>query len=162
MESATIFRPDLIETVPQMSLPWFCALLSQQYHSSQNGEASMYNDSRIVLHNICRILGNSQCKWLFVSSSASRTFASSSVFPEKFVFYMGMIVSTVLPSLVPQKRIDDCFEIHLPRRGLCDPQLSSHRTSLHEVELRQCVFCTEPMRFWFSSRYGNFGPSGRE
>ena len=42
-----------------------------------------------------------------------RTFASSSAFPEMFVFYIGMIVSTVLPSLVPRQRIDDCFEIHI-------------------------------------------------
>ena len=29
------------------------------------------------------------------------------------LFYMGMIVSTVLPSLVPPQRIDDCVEIHI-------------------------------------------------
>ena len=28
----TSVPPDLIATIPQMSLPWFCALLSQQYH----------------------------------------------------------------------------------------------------------------------------------
>ena len=48
----------------------------------------------------------------FLVGSKTRTFASSSVLPEKFLFYMGMIVSTVLPSLVPLQRIDDGFEIH--------------------------------------------------
>ena len=33
--------------------------------------------------------------------------------PENFLFYMGMIVSTVLPSFVPLHRIDDCFELHI-------------------------------------------------
>ena len=32
--------------------------------------------------------------------------------PEKFSFDMGKIVPTVLPSLVPLQRIDDCVEIH--------------------------------------------------
>ena len=58
---------------------------------------------------------NCQCKWLLVSSSAPRTFVSSFAFPGKCLFYMGMIVSTVLPSLVPLQRIDDCFEIHILR-----------------------------------------------
>ena len=39
--------------------------------------------------------------------------ASSSGIPEKFLFYIGVIVSTVLPSLVPLQRSDDCFEIHI-------------------------------------------------
>ena len=28
-------------------------------------------------------------------------------------FVLGMIVSTVMPSLVPLQRIDDCFKIHI-------------------------------------------------
>ena len=43
--------------------------------------------------------------------------------PEKFLFYMGMIVSTVLPGLVPLQRMDDCAEIHILHRELCDPLL---------------------------------------
>ena len=45
----TMFRPSRIVTVLQKSLPQFCVLLSQQYPSSRNGEALMYNDSRIIL-----------------------------------------------------------------------------------------------------------------
>ena len=57
-----------------------------------------------------------------VSSSAPRFFVSSSSFPEKFLFYMGMIISTELPSLVPLQRVDDCVEIHFLQWELCDPQ----------------------------------------
>ena len=59
--------------------------------------------------------------------------------------------------LAPRLRIGDCFEIHLPRWGLCDQSLSSHRTFLHEIDLRQCVFYKDPLSFWFSSRRRNFG-----
>ena len=36
-------------------------------------------------------------------------------------------VSTVLPSLVPPQRIDDCVEIHNLRWELCDPQVLNHQ-----------------------------------
>ena len=35
------------------------------------------------------------------------------MFPEKFLFYMGTIVTTELPGLAPRQRIDDCVEIHI-------------------------------------------------
>ena len=38
---------------------------------------------------------------------------SSIPFLEKILFHMGIIVSTVFPSLVPLQRIDDCVEIHI-------------------------------------------------
>ena len=40
------------------------------------------------------------------------TFVSFSGFPEKFLFYMGMINSIELPRVGPPRRIDDCFETH--------------------------------------------------
>ena len=40
----------------------------------------------------------------------------------QILFYTGMIVSTVLPSLVPLHRIHDCLEIHFLHQELCDPQ----------------------------------------
>ena len=49
------------------------------------------------------------------------TFVTYFSFPEKFLFCMGMIVSTVLPSLVPLPRIDDCVEIHILHWELFDP-----------------------------------------
>ena len=36
---------------------------------------------------------------------------------------IGMIVSTVSPSVVPLQRIDDCFEIHVLHLEPCDPEL---------------------------------------
>ena len=66
-----------------------------------------------IFTGFAQIPGICQCKWLYGFLSAPRTFVSSFVFSEKFLFYMGMIVSAVLPSLVPLQRIDDCFEIHI-------------------------------------------------
>ena len=47
-----------------------------------------------------------------VSSLAPGTPLGSSGSPGKFKLYTGRIVSTELPNLVPQQRIDDCVEIH--------------------------------------------------
>ena len=123
----TIFHPDLIATILQTSCLLFCVPLFQQYHSFLICVALTYNDSRIDLHKICQILGNCQCKWLLVSSSTLRTFVSSFPFPGKFSFYKGKIVSTELPRLVPRQRIDDCFEIHILHKELCDLLLLNHQ-----------------------------------
>ena len=111
----TIVHPEQIATVLQKSLPSFCAPLSQQSHLFLNGAVLPYNDSRITLHKLCQFLGDCQSKRLLVSSSAPRTFVSSFAFPVKFLFYMGIIVSTVLTSHVPLQRNDDCCEIHVVR-----------------------------------------------
>ena len=65
------------------------------------------------------------------------------------------------PDLAPRQRTGDCLWIHTPHWGPEAP-LSSHQTFLHEVELRQCVFCKKPWLFWFSSRRRNFGLSESE
>ena len=44
----------------------------------------------------------------WVSSSTPGTSVGSCGFPEKFLFYTSMIVTTELPNLVLQWRIDDC------------------------------------------------------
>ena len=49
---------------------------------------------------------------LWNSSSVPETEVGSSGSPGKFLFYTCMIVTTVLPSLVPPRHIDDCFAIH--------------------------------------------------
>ena len=54
----TILGPDLIATIPQMSLLSLCALLSQQSHSFLICVALTYNDSRLILHKLCQILRN--------------------------------------------------------------------------------------------------------
>ena len=69
---------------------------------------------------------------------------------------IGLIESIVWQDLVPRQRTVDCLLIHIPRWGLCDQPLSSHQTFLPEVELRQCVFCKEPLSLWLASRLRNF------
>ena len=58
---------------------------------------------------------------------------------------MGMIASTVLPSLVPLKRIDDCVEIHILHKELCDLLLLNHQNFPNEVRVRQCAYCMDPL-----------------
>ena len=82
-----------------------------------------YNDSRTDLHKSCQIPRNCQCKWLWVSSSAPGTSLGSSRSPGKILFYTGIVLSTVLPSLAPRLRIDDCSAIHFLHWELCDPHL---------------------------------------
>ena len=48
----TIFHPDLIATILQMSLPSFCALLSQESQSFPVCAVLTYNDSRLILHSV--------------------------------------------------------------------------------------------------------------
>ena len=50
-----------------------------------------------------------------------------------------------LPNLAPRLHTGDCYEIHNFHWELCDLPLSSHQNFLHEVRLRQCVFCTAPL-----------------
>ena len=50
-------------------------------------------------------------------------------FLRSFLFYMGMIVSTVLPSFVPQQRIDDCVEIHPSLKTLWSAVVTSPKGS---------------------------------
>ena len=78
----TIFHPDLIATIPQTYLLSLCALLSQQSHLFLICVVLMYSDSKKDLHRLCRIPRNCQC----ASYRAPITFASSVVFPEKFLF----------------------------------------------------------------------------
>ena len=105
MESAhhSLSRP-VIATILQMSLLFFCALLSQQSHLFLICAVWRTNDSRKVLHKISLNSRDCQCKWLLVSSSAPRTFASSFPFPEKFLFYTDMTGSIGWPS--PKKTLN--------------------------------------------------------
>ena len=96
----TIHCPDRTAIAPQMSLLSLCARLSQQSHLFLNGEVLTYNDSMMNLHKLCHIPRNCQCRRLLVSSLAPRTSSGSSGTPGKILICTGMIVSTVLPSLV--------------------------------------------------------------
>ena len=151
----TIFHPDQIATVPQMSLLSLYALLSQQSHLFPICVALTYNDSRIVLHRMCQILRICHYKWLLVSSSAPGTSLRSSGSPDKSLFCTGCIVTTELPNLVPQQRIDGYYVIHSLHWELCDPQLWNHQNFPLWVRLSQHVFCKKPLSFSSSSRNRN-------
>ena len=86
----TNFHSDLIATIQQTYLLSLCALLSQQSHKFPICAVLTYIDSRKGLHRICQIPRNCQCKWLWISTSAPRTFASSFLFLVKFWFYTDM------------------------------------------------------------------------
>ena len=60
----TIRYPDLTAIAPPMSLLSLYALLFLQSHLFLICVALTYNDSRIILHRICQILRNCQCKGL--------------------------------------------------------------------------------------------------
>ena len=134
-------------------------LLFQQSHLLLIWVVLTYHDSMIIPRKTCQIPRNCQCKWLLVSSSAPGTSSGSSGSPKKFSFCTGMIVSTVLPSLVPRLHIDDCFAIHFLHWEFCDPELSSHQHFPLLARLYQYVFCKKLSLFSSSSRYRNVGPS---
>ena len=141
----TNFHLDPIATIQQRCLLLLCALLFQQSHWFLICVVSTYNDSRKDLHRLCQFPRNWQSKWLWVSYLAPRTFAGSFAFPQKFLFGTDTTWSVRWPSLAPRLHIGDCFEIHNFHWELCDLLLSSHQNFLHEVWLRQCVFCTGPL-----------------
>ena len=129
---------------------------------SQDGEVLTCNDSRIILHRLCRTPRNCQCKWLSAFLKAQWISADSFPFSVKFLFYTDTLESIVLPNLVPRLRIGDCFEIHNLHWELCDLLLSSHQNFLLEVGLCQCVFCKEPLSSWSSCISRNSDLSGSE
>ena len=89
-----------------MSLLSLCALLFRQSHLFLICAVLTYTDSRIVPRETCQIPRNCQCKWLLVSSFAPGTSFGSSGSAGKLLYYTGMIVSTVLPNLVPPRHND--------------------------------------------------------
>ena len=122
----------------------------------------MYNDSRKGLHNICQILWNCQSEWLWVSSSAPRTFGSSFPFPEK-------LCSTCvwLCPLCCQVLFHDCISMIVSRFTtftenfvICCNQITNifctrYGSANASSARRPCDFCP-------SGRSRNFGLSGSE
>ena len=76
--------------------------------------------------------------------TALGTFVDSSPSPANFCFHTDKIVSIEWRDVVPRQRTGDCSGIHFLRSVPCDLLLSNHQHFLHEVRLRQCVFCKEP------------------
>ena len=133
----TLLYPDQIATVLQNSLPWFCAPLSQQSHLFPIGEVLTYSDSR-----------NCPYKWLLVSSSAPKTFASSFPFPEKFLFSTEYDCNHwIARDSHPSQRT-------LWSAGIKPPHSSVLGTTVPVRFLQGAL-----VNFWFSSRCRNFGPS---
>ena len=76
---------------------------------------------------------------------------------------MGMIVSTVLSNLVLLQRNDDCFEIHIPRKELCDPQflkITKNFRSGHDSTSASSA--RRPCNLGSQTDIENLGPSGSE
>ena len=115
------------------------------------------------LHILSQIQSSCLCTQLSVCVTAPRT-SKAFFFPShvKILFCTDKTESIEWQEFALRQRTGDCLWIHIPHRGRCDPPLSSHQTFLREVELRQCVFCKEPLSFWFSSRRRNLGLSGSE
>ena len=111
----TILHPDLIATVLQMSLPSFCALLSQQSHLFLICAVLTYNDSRINHHRLCQNQANCKCEWLWVSTSARETFLNSSPSPEKFSFCTDKIESIEWQDLEKRQRTGDQPVVKSPK-----------------------------------------------
>ena len=138
----TIRYPERTATILQTYLLSLHVWLFRQSHLFLICVVLTCNDSRIIPRKTCQIPRNCQCKWLLVSSSAPGASLGSSGSPGKFLYNTGMIVSTVLPNLVPPKHIDDC----------------SQNVPLW-VRLYQYVFCKTPSLISSSSKYRNLGPS---
>ena len=107
------------------------------------------------LHMLSQIPMSCQCIQLLVCATAPRILTNLSPSHVKSSFYTDKTESIKWQDLVLRQHSGDCLLIYIPHRGLCDQPLLSHQTFLLEVELRQCVFCKEPLSFWFSSRLRN-------
>ena len=158
----TIRHLDWTAIAPQMSLPWFCALLFRQ----SNLFLICVVDVRwfqIIPRKTCQIPRYCQCKWLSASSSAPRTSSlGSSGSPGKFLFCTSRIVTTVLPNLLPQRRIDDWCVIHFLHWEFCDPQLFESPKVSASGPTVPAHLLREALLFSSSSRYRSLGLSGSE
>ena len=145
MESAhqLSFRPDCNNTAEVPSFTLRTALSAIPLVSDRCGVVVQWFQERSS-----QALPNSkkcQCNWLYTSYLAPKTFASFSGFLAKFCFCTETTGSIWWLDPAPRLHIDDCFEIRNCHWGPCDLLLSSHQKFLHDVRLRHCVFCMEPL-----------------
>ena len=130
-------------------LPFFVSPLLKHHLPNLSSLPCCANSVRAVFVGVlftCQILRNCQCKWLLVSSSAAGTSLGSSVVPEKLLFCTGRIVTTELPNLVPQQRIDDW---------------SCHQNVLLWAWRYQHFFCEKPRFFFVFQQISQFGSFGK-
>ena len=136
--------------------------LFQRCHLSRIDEVLKCGDSMIDLQMLSQIPTSCRCIQLLVCATAPGIVTVLSPSHVKSSFYMDKTESIEWQDLVPRQRNGDCLVIHPLHWGPCDPPLPSHQTFLHEVKLRHCLFCKEPLSFWFSSRRRNSGLLGSE
>ena len=122
---------------------------------SRIDEVLKCGDSTLDLHMIFEI--PMSCLHMQLSVCVTVPRILTNFFPShmKSLFCTDKIDSTEWQDHIPRQHTGNCLLIHTTHWGLCDQPLSSHRTSLHDVELRQCVFCKEPLLFWFWCRRRN-------
>ena len=109
----TIFHPDLIATIQQRCLPQFCALLFQQHKLSLFVWCRRTMISCWFFTSLAKFQGIGSVNDFTLPIWLQELVQALLCFLRSFRFYMGVIVSTVLSSLAPLQRIDDCFEIHI-------------------------------------------------
>ena len=75
----------------------------------------MFDDSMIILHNICQLLMGCPYELLLAFVTVQNFLVNFSLSLAKFWFCTDKIVSIEWQDLIPRQRVDDCSEIHLPR-----------------------------------------------
>ena len=159
----------------RISPPIFIQSWLQQYcwgsffHSSYDSpsdaicldEVLMFDDSMIDLHKIFQIPMSCPFKKLSVFATARGTFANSFPYLVKSLFFARIGLNPLSGKILNNDSVSVIVPWFTLLRGPCDQPLSSHQTFLLEVELRQCVFCKEPLSFYFASRLRNFSLLGK-
>ena len=102
----------LTVTILLTYFPSLVGRLFQRCHSSRIDEVLTCGDSMIKPHMLSRIPSSCLQKQLSVLVTVPRILISFLPCHVKILFYMEVIVSTVLPSLTPL-RIDDSLWIHI-------------------------------------------------
>ena len=143
----TIFHPDLIATVPQMSLPWFCALLFRQSHLFLICDLCGV-DVKWFQERSAQALPNS---WELSVCMTFGFFVSSKIFCKLFsvswevLFMHGSdCIHWAAKSYTTTAYQWLCRDSH-PHQELCDPLWSSHQNVPLLARVYQGVFCKEPL-----------------
>ena len=107
----TNFHSDLIATILQMYLLSLCALLSQQSITFRSVWCRRALIPKKIFTGFAKFQGIVSVNDFRLPILAPRTFASSFVFPEKFLFCTDTPGSIEWLGPAARLHIDDCFEI---------------------------------------------------
>ena len=130
--------------------------LIQQCHLCRIDEVLKCGDSMIKLQTLSQIQSHCLYMQLSVCATAPRILTNFSPSHVKILFCTDKIESIEWQDLAQQQRTGDCSVIHPPDWGLCDRQLSSHRTFLLETSFSSASFAKGPCHFWFASNTSQF------